>query len=52
MINVAKQHVTFSVCLWWENTWQIWANSLFFSPMFLNLTKAYYSASKGSRMLL
>lgn len=43
MITVAKQRVTFSVCLWWENTWQMWTNSPFCSSMFLNLAKEYYS---------
>lgn len=45
MLNVAKQHVAFSVCLWWENTWQIWASCLFcLSPTSLNFTENYHCA--------
>lgn len=45
MLNVAKQRVPFSVCLWWENTWQIWASPVFFlSPTSLHLTKDYFCA--------
>lgn len=45
MLSVAKQHVAFSVCLWWENIWQTWARSLcFLSPTSFYFTKDYYCA--------